>query len=232
MSAAEDRGLESTRVATCLRDAILDGARQPGSRLIERDLASEFGVSRVPVRDALKLLEAEGLIELRPRTWAVVREFTPADLADLDEVRQVLEPMAFRLAAERHRRDGLERLRAVLENEQESARSANSIGSRRAAADFHEIVVELADNRLLRELMNTIRSRLRWALAQHDDLQHIAEEHVALYEAIRDRDGERASALAHTHVDSSRVQRAAHAEALRTGAVPIVPAREGAGIGR
>ncbi|WP_309065107.1 GntR family transcriptional regulator [Microbacterium sp.] len=232
MSRSEDRGLESTRVASALRDAILDGTREPGSRLIERDLAAEYGVSRVPVRDALKLLEGEGLIELRPRTWAVVREFTPADLADLDEVRQVLEPMAFRLAAERHRRDGLERLRTVLENERESARSANSIGSRRAAADFHEIVVELAENGLLRELMNTIRSRLRWALSQHDDLQHIAEEHVALFEAIRDRDGDRAAALAYAHVDSSRQQRAAHAEALRTGALPVVTPREDASIGR
>ncbi|GAT72690.1 GntR family transcriptional regulator [Microbacterium hydrocarbonoxydans] len=223
-SRSEERVLESTRAADWLRDAILDGTREAGSRLIERDLATEFGVSRVPVRDALKLLEAEGLVELRPRTWAIVREFTPNDLADLDEVRQVLEPMAFRLAAERHRRDGLDRLRAALEDEQESARTANSRVSRRAAADFHEIVVELADNKLLGELMNGIRSRMRWALAQHDDLQHIAEEHVALYEAIRDRDGDRASALAYAHVDSSRRERIAHAEALRTGTVPVVRA--------
>ncbi|WCM56392.1 GntR family transcriptional regulator [Microbacterium sp. EF45047] len=232
MSRADERELESTRVAAWLRDAILDGAREPGSRLIERDLATEFGVSRVPVRDALKLLEAEGLVELRPRTWAIVREFTPTDLADLDEVRQVLEPMAFRLAAERHRREGLERLHAALQAEQESARTANSVESRRAAADFHEIVVELADNRLLRELMNGIRSRLRWALAQHDDLQHISDEHVALFEAIRDRDGERAAELAYAHVNSSRLHRVAHAEALRTGAVPVIPAREDAAFGR
>lgn len=223
MTGAEERVLESTRVADWLRDAIVDGTREPGSRLIERDLAAEFGVSRVPVRDALKLLEAEGLVELRPRTWAIVREFTPTDMADLDEVRQVLEPMAFRLAAERHRRDGLERLRAALDDERQSARSADSLVSRRAAADFHEIVVELADNRLLAELMTSIRSRLRWALAQHDDLQHIAEEHVALYEAIRDRDGDRAAELAFAHVESSRRERMAHA-ALRTGATPVVNA--------
>jgi DNA-binding GntR family transcriptional regulator len=216
VSRADDRGLESGRVASWLRDAILDGVREPGSKLIERDLASEFGVSRVPVRDALKVLEAEGLVELRPRTWAIVREFTAADLADLDEVRQVLEPMAFRLAAERHRRDGLDRLQLALQEEQDSAAHDDRIVSRRAAADFHEIVVELADNRLLEAIMQSIRSRLRWSLVQHDDLVHIADEHVALFEAIRDRDGDRASALAYAHVDSSRRERLSHAASLHS----------------
>jgi DNA-binding GntR family transcriptional regulator len=127
------------------------------------------------VRDALKMLDGEGLVELRPRTWAIVREFTAADLADLDEVRQVLEPMAFRLAAERHRRDGLELLRMALDKEQESARVDNSLVSRRAAADFHEIAVQLADNRLLGDLMGAIRSRLRWSLVQHDDVSSLTE---------------------------------------------------------
>jgi len=221
VSTADERVLESSRVAQWLREAILDGERAPGGRLIERDLATEFGVSRVPVRDALKVLDAEGLVELRPRTWAVVREFTTADLADLDEVREVLEPMAFRLAAERHRREGLARLLVALEDEQESARRDNSRLSRRAAADFHEIVVELAENQLLGGLMGSIRSRLRWSLVQHDDLEHISEEHVALYEAIRDRDGDLAASLALAHVESSRRERLAHAVTVRTGTVRV-----------
>lgn len=202
-------------MADWLRDAILDGVREPGSRLIERDLAAEFGVSRVPVRDALKALEAEGLVTLRPRTWAVVREFTPADMADLDEVRSVLEPLAFRLAAQRHRRDGLEALRRALEEEKTSALADDRITSRRAAADFHEVVTELAENRMLHDLMRSMRSKLRWGLSQHDDLAHVTDEHEALYEAIRDRDEERAGALALAHIDSSRREREAHERALR-----------------
>ena len=217
MTSTDVRQLESTRIAAWLRDAILDGVRAPGSRLIERDLASEFGVSRVPVRDALKVLVAEGLVELRPHTWAVVREFTEADLADLDEVRAVLEPLTFRLAAERRRQDGLGRLQESLEAEQSGARDGDGIGSRRAAADFHEIVTDLAENRLLSDMMKGIRSRLRWALSQHDDLQHISEEHVALFEAIRAGDGERAADLAAAHVDTSRRARVARAQGLRAG---------------
>jgi len=215
------RQLASARIASWLRDAILDGVRAPGGRLIERDLAAEFGVSRVPVRDALKVLVAEGLVELRPHTWAVVREFTDADLADLDEVRGVLEPLAFRLAAERHRRDGLARLQRALEREETGARAGDGIGSRRAAADFHEIVTDLAENRLLSDMMKGIRSRLRWALSQHDDLQHISGEHVALFEAIKARDAERAAELAAAHVESSRRARIAHVEAVRAGAAGI-----------
>ena len=217
MTSTDVRQLESTRIAAWLRDAILDGVRAPGSRLIERDLASEFGVSRVPVRDALKVLVAEGLVELRPHTWAVVREFTEADLADLDEVRAVLEPLTFRLAAERRRQNGLGRLQESLEAEQSGARAGNGIGSRRAAADFHEIVTELAENRLLSDMMKGIRSRLRWALSQHDDLQHISEEHVALFDAIRAGDGERAADLAAAHVETSRRARVARAQGLRAG---------------
>lgn len=218
MTGSGERQLASTKVASWLRDAILDGVRAPGGRLIERDLASEFGVSRVPVRDALKVLVAEGLVELRPHTWAVVREFTDADLADLDEVRAVLEPLAFRRAAERHGRDGLARLRRSLDAEVASARSGDGVGSRRAAADFHEIVTDLAENRLLSDMMKSIRSRLRWALSQHDDLQHISGEHAELFEAIRARDAVRAAELAVAHVESSRRARIAHAQAVRAGA--------------
>lgn len=216
MTNSEERQLESTKIAAWLRDAILDGVRAPGARLIERDLAAEFGVSRVPVRDALKILVAEGLVELRPHTWAIVREFTDADLADLDEVRAVLEPFAFRLAAERHRRDGLARLRDALDREESSARAGDEIVARRAAADFHETVTELAENRLLSEMMRGIGSRLRWALSQYDDLQYISGEHVELFEAIESRDGDRAAQLAAAHLESSRRERVAHAEALRS----------------
>ena len=214
VATADERMLESTRVASWLREAILDGDRDPGSRLIERDLAAELGVSRVPVWDALKQLEAEGLVELRPRTWAVVREFTDDDLADLDEVREVIEPLVFRLAAQRRRREGLDRLWQALQDERRSARAEDSVAARRAAADFHEIVTEIADNALLASLMQSIRSRMRWALSQHDDLEHIGGEHVALFGAIRDSDPDRAAELARAHIESSRRQRAGHARAL------------------
>lgn len=204
MAADGDFEPESVRVTQRLRDDILDGVRPPGSKLVERELAAELGVSRVPVRDALRTLVAEGLVTPRPRTWAVVREFTAADVADLNEVRAAFELLTFQLAAQRHNRAGLERLRQVLQDEQAAARADDAIRARRAAADFHERVTDLAGNELLIELGQSLRSRMRWLLAQHDDLERVADEHERLYLAIANRDVELVGELVRGHLETWR----------------------------
>jgi DNA-binding GntR family transcriptional regulator len=156
------------------------------------------------VRDALRTLVAEGLVTPRPRTWAVVREFTAADIADLNEVRSAFELLTFELAAQRHNRGGLERLREVVEEELAAARAGDGIRARRAAADFHERVTDLAGNELLIELGRSLRSRMRWLLAQHDDLERVADEHERLYRAIAGRDVERISELVREHLATGR----------------------------
>ena len=204
MGTRDDFELESARVTRRLRDEIVDGLRPPGSKLGERELAAEFGVSRLPVRDALKTLVAEGLVTLRPRTWAVVREFTPTDVVDLNEVRAALESLAFSLAAQRHTRRGLERLRASLDLELDAARAGDVVQARRAAADFHESVTALAGNELLNELQQVLRGRMRWLLVQHDDLMGVAEQHEQLYAAIADRNVAKVDALVSQHMDNGR----------------------------
>ncbi len=201
---------ESERVTRQLRDEILDGVRAPGDRLVERDLAAELGVSRVPVRDALRALVAEGLVTPRPRSWAVVREFTASDVADLNEVRAAVEPLAFRLAAQRRTRPGLDRLGAAVDAERAAARAGDAVGAHRAAADFHEIVTALAANELLSELERTMRSRMRWLLGQHGDLITIAEQHADLYAAIAERDVARVEALATEHLATGQAMAREH----------------------
>ncbi|CAL9351423.1 MULTISPECIES: GntR family transcriptional regulator [Streptomyces] len=210
---------ESERVTRRLRDEIIDGVRAPGSRLVERELAESLGVSRLPVREALKTLVAEGLVTPRPRSWAVVREFTTSDIADLDEVRSGLETLGFRLAAQRHTREGLERLRATVDAELDAARANDAVRARRAAADFHETVVSLAANELLNELERVLRSRLRWLLGQHDDLLAVALEHDALYRAIAARDVDRVQELVLHHLASSRSAALGHLAQERSWAV-------------
>ncbi|MBF6233750.1 GntR family transcriptional regulator [Nocardia farcinica] len=208
---------ESDRVTRQLRDQIVGGVRAPGSRLVERELAAELGVSRLPVREALRVLVAEGLVTARPRSWAVVREFTPADVADLLEVRSAVDVLAFRLAAQRATRAGLAELRAVLDEEQAAARAGDAPRARRAAADFHETVTRLAGNDLLLELEATLRSRMRWLLGRHDDLGLVADEHERLYAAIAARDTARAEALAVAHIETSRALAARRADTRATG---------------
>jgi DNA-binding GntR family transcriptional regulator len=203
---------EAERVAAVLRDQIVEGRRAPGSRLVERDIAAELAVSRIPVRDALRVLVGEGLVTARPRTWAVVRTFSAADIDELIEVRSALETLAFRRAADRGSADQLAVLAAHLANEEQFAGAADAPSARRAGADFHETVVAMAGNRLLSELYASTRSRMRWLLGQHSDLVTMAVEHAALYRALCDRDADRAAALAHAHLETSR--RAAHEHAV------------------
>jgi DNA-binding GntR family transcriptional regulator len=195
---------EAERVAAVLRDQIIDGARAPGSRLVERDLAAEMAVSRIPVRDALRVLVTEGLVTPRPRTWAIVRTFTAADIDELIEVRSALETLAFRRAAERGSADQLATLDQHLVAEQRAAGRGDARSARRAGADFHETVVAMASNQLLSELFASTRSRIRWLLGQHSDLLTMAGEHAALCRALHDHDGERAAVLAQAHLVTSR----------------------------
>jgi DNA-binding GntR family transcriptional regulator len=130
----------------------------------------------------------------------VVREFTAADIAELNEVRSAFEVLAFRLAAQRRTAEGLERLRADLDAEFDAAREGDAVRSRRAAADFHETVIAIAANAQLSEIERLLRSKMRWLLVQHSDLLGVAHEHEALYAAIASGDAARAEELAAAHV--------------------------------
>lgn len=172
---------------------------------MEREIAAQLGVSRVPIREALKTLAAEGLVTHRPRTWAIVREFTPIDMADLDEVRSALEVLTFRLATNRRTREGLARLRAVLDREIEATRAGDFARASLEAADFHETVTSMAGNDLLLEIDTLLRGRIRRSLVQHEaDADRSVREHEALYEAIAMRNIPRASDLILAHMGNIR----------------------------
>ncbi|MCK2035667.1 GntR family transcriptional regulator [Microbacterium sp. SSW1-49] len=189
MTAAEATGeLESARVTRILRDDIILGRRAPGSRLVERDIAAELHVSRLPVREAIRALVNEGVVVARPRTWAVVREFTHRDIKDFAEVREAIETLIFVFAAERHDEAGIARLRAAYERERDAAEASDAEGARIAAAEFHEIAAELAGNEMLGELIGVFITRLRWLFGQHDDLPAMAEEHRVILETLAARD--------------------------------------------
>lgn len=180
--------LESVRVTRILRDDIILGRRMPGSRLVERDIAAELHVSRLPVREAIRTLVSEGVVIARPRTWAVVREFTHRDIRDFAEVREAIETLIFVFAAERHDEAGIARIRDAYERELAAAHADDSEAARIAAAEFHEIAVEIAGNEMLGELIAVFLTRLRWLFGQHEDLLAMADEHRVILEAMTARD--------------------------------------------
>lgn len=201
--------LESSRVARVLRDDIILGRRLPGSRLVEREIAAQLNVSRLPVREAIRILVAEGIVVSRPRTWAVVREYTLDDVRDFAEVRAPIETMLFVYAAERHDAAGLAGLRAVLEREERAARNGDRAAAQAAAGDFHAYMAVLAGNEVLTELAGIFATRLRWIFGLNEDPIGMVVSHAELFEAIAARDAESVRRLVARHLD------AGHRVALR-----------------
>lgn len=197
--------LESVRVTRILREDIILGRRVPGSRLIERDIAAELEVSRLPVREAIRTLVAEGVVIARPRSWAVVREFTQRDIRDFAEVRESIETLIFVFAAERHDAEGIARLRDVYERERTAAQAGDAEAARLAAGEFHEVAAVLAGNDMLCELIDVFATRLRWLFGQHDDLLGMAEEHRVILEAIAARDIEAVRRIVPQHLATGQL---------------------------
>jgi DNA-binding GntR family transcriptional regulator len=187
-----------------IRRGIADGRWSPGARLVERDLADEFDVSRVPVREALQMLEREGFVELLPRRGAVVRSLTPSVVSDLFDIRQALEVLAARRAAERVDAAGLERLAAVVEEGRRALTAGDTGWSGSANTAFHETVLDLAGNESLRDLLEPLSGRLTWLFRQTRDYPRVQSEHEQLFAALVARDAELAGAVALAHVRASR----------------------------
>ncbi|WP_245797787.1 GntR family transcriptional regulator [Mangrovactinospora gilvigrisea] len=191
-----------------LLERIVEGGLRPGQRMVERDLAAELGVSRVPVREALRRLSVEGLVVLVPRQGALVAPFTPADVEDLFDVRERLEGLAARRAAERADADDLAALGGLLD----AARAARDAGDERdfarANAGFHLAVVRASGNALLEQMTAPLAQKLRWLFrltADRDGAQQCAE-HAALLAAVSAGDADRAEALAREHAASGRAE--------------------------
>jgi len=206
MNDADQFDSEAGRAARAIRDQIIEGHRRPGDRLVERELAAEFGLSRLPIREALRTLASEGLVTPRPRSWAVVREFTPQDVADLLQVRSFFEPLAFESAATHRSEADVVAMRAAVDAESAAARAGDWAAAHRSGADFHELAVKAAGNSLLQEIGTLLDARMRWMLAQHDDLEDVAAEHAAILSAIEAGDASLTRFLTERHLATSAQQ--------------------------
>jgi DNA-binding GntR family transcriptional regulator len=187
-----------------LRDRIIAGRLRPGYRLVERDLATEFGVSRVPVREAIRILVGEGFVKALSPRRIVVMELSRRDVEELFDVREALEVLAARLATQQADRTGLRQMERLLEEAHRATMSDRPEEISRANAAFHRHIVELADNALLASILEPLEGRLRWLFQQIDDPGHLWKEHLALYEAIASGDADAAARHALQHVREYR----------------------------
>jgi DNA-binding GntR family transcriptional regulator len=193
-----------TQLCELLRDQIISGVLRPGRRLVERDLAQDFGVSRVPVREAIQLLIAEGFVEAVSPRRIVVRQLSRRDVEELFDVREALEVLITRQAAQRADRAALGRFEELLEEARLATVAGEPAALSRANAAFHHHMVEMSDNRLVASLLEPLEGRLRWVYQQIDDAEHVWLEHRELFAAVSSGDVDAAGRCALSHVRRNR----------------------------
>ncbi|MER5939672.1 GntR family transcriptional regulator [Streptomyces sp. NPDC001928] len=203
MTKIEPLGAIRERVLATLRQDIIAGRLRPGDRLVERELADRFRVSRVPVREAIRALVAEGFVHFETPRRTVVRRLTPADVKELFELREALEVYAAGLAASRATQEDLAELREMLR----TAASATEAGDAERITDvntrFHNRILAMAGNSLLTSVMEPVDGRLRWLTRQNEEWPQLLTEHQELYEAIASGDPDRARAHTLSHVQAN-----------------------------
>ncbi len=187
-----------------LRRAILKGELEPGERLMEVALANKMGVSRTPIREAIRKLELEGLVIMIPRKGAEVASITEKDLTDVLEVRSSLEKLAIELAAERIADEDIERLKAACKDFEEALGDPDvTVGAEKDVA-FHDVIYEATHNARLIQILNNLREQMyRYRLEYlKDPASHpqLVREHQELVEALSARNKEAASAVMQNHI--------------------------------
>ncbi|HKU11739.1 MAG TPA: GntR family transcriptional regulator [Sinomonas sp.] len=189
-----------------LRSRIFEGHYAPGTRLIERDLASEFNVSRLPVREALRMLAQEGLLAERASRGSVVAGLSEKDVDDLFDVRLSLEVLACRLAAQRATPEDIERLEALLDRATDALARGSINEAHRENSEFHDEVTRIADNGFLRTALEPLQGRMHWLFRHVTDLPELVQEHRDLLAAIASGDPERAAEQSAHHIGKYREQ--------------------------
>ncbi|MEV6501140.1 GntR family transcriptional regulator [Streptomyces prunicolor] len=196
----EPLGAVRERVLATLRQDIIAGRLRPGDRLVERELAERFGISRVPVREAIRALVAEGFVHFETPRRTVVRRLTPNDVRELFELREALEVYAAGLAATRATPEDLAEVAELLDR----AAAATEAGDAEVITDInsrlHDSIVTIAGNTLLTAALEPVAGRLRWMTRRNEEWPQLLVEHRELYEAIASGAPDRARAHALAHV--------------------------------
>ena len=204
-------------VFNTLRQAILRGELKPGERLMEIQLANKLGVSRTPIREAIRKLELEGLVLMIPRKGAEVAEITEKNMRDVLEVRKALEELAVQLACEKITDEEIEEMKKAAEEFKMILKSKDITEIAEADVRFHDIIYMATDNQKLILLLNNLREQMyRYRveyLKREDAHETLLAEHERIIETIEKRDKEEAMKAVSRHIDN---QVAAVIDTIRT----------------
>lgn len=187
-----------------LREAILTGDIEPGERLMEIHLSNQLGVSRTPIREAIRKLELEGLVVMTPRKGAIVASITEEDLKEVLEVRVVLEMLAMELACKKINGEQMDGLKRALKEFQDviDLDDPNKIASKDEA--FHDCIYQATGNSKLMNLLNNLREQMyRYRVEYIKDISSrhsLVEEHILMIEALEKRDIASGTSVIKTHI--------------------------------
>lgn len=195
-------------VFNTLRDAILKGKLEPGEHLMEVQLANKLGVSRTPIREAIRQLQTEGLVIMTPRKGAVVAEITKEDLTDVLEVRTTLEKMAVELACRNMTEEELEGLKKCHEELKEMLGKSELPLVANKDEEFHDLIYAASHNKRLIQILSNLRQqiyRYRLEYIKDENKWHrLVEEHSGLVKAIEEKDEMSAKLVIDRHIDNQK----------------------------
>ncbi len=189
-----------------LRQAILTGELKPGERLMEIHLADRLGVSRTPIREAIRKLELEGLVTMIPRRGAEVAQISASNLKDVLEVRQALDALGVELACERITEEGLEALKEACDYFAQVTSTKDATVITKADVALHDVIIAATGNERLQQMISNLSEQMyRYRFEYIKDSSYHAlliEEHRRIYESIAARDKERAVKEIQQHIDN------------------------------
>ncbi|MBQ4536218.1 MAG: GntR family transcriptional regulator [Lachnospiraceae bacterium] len=195
-------------VFNTLRQAILTGELKPGERLMEIHLANRLGVSRTPIREAIRKLELEGLVIMIPRRGAEVAQITEKSMNDVLEVRRAMDALCVELACERITAEELEKLRLACDVFAEAVKTKDLKKIAHADVELHDIIVQATGNQRLVQLVNNLSEQMYRYRFEYikDCTQHekLIDEHRIIYESMVKKDKETASEAAKMHIDNQK----------------------------
>lgn len=195
-------------VFNTLRQAILTGELKPGERLMEIHLANRLGVSRTPIREAIRKLELEGLVTMIPRRGAEVAQITEKSMNDVLEVRRAVDALCVELACDRITGEELQALKTACDAFEQAVRTKDVKKIAKADVDLHDIIVQATGNKRLIQLVNNLSEQMyRYRFEYIKDFtQHekLVEEHRIIYESIVKKDKETACEAAKMHIDNQK----------------------------
>jgi DNA-binding GntR family transcriptional regulator len=195
------------QVLDTLRDAILDGELKPGQALTETDLATQLGVSRAPLREALQILNAEGLVETVPYRGTTVKHLSKLDVEELYSLRILLETFAIQRIIERQHQTDAVALRVIYQHMGDAAKTGGLRQVSEIDRHFHTTLIDLSQHRLLLSVWHVVAMRVRQVMAlrnrQNRDIMQIANNHLPIIEAIERYDLDAATRVIHQHIASA-----------------------------